>query len=170
MTNRIKSSIPYVSLLVAVVTAVALIWNGYISREHYRRIVKPMVIPHITSSPLDEKWGIFLKNEGSGPATVSYDSVTLDGRTSSIPNVLSQMKNEGVVSPTPNVSMLDLNLKSYFKEGTKNTILAFDPESVEPSALKKFHDFVHCRINVCYQWCSVYDECEYSCTAKRCIP
>ncbi len=109
MTDRIKNLMPYVSLLVAIVTAYALVWNGCENRKHYRRIVRPMVLPDVTTGKLDEGWGIFLKNEGVGPAEINYNAVTLDGRRISILDVVPQMIKEGIVSPDSNFSVLDLN-------------------------------------------------------------
>ena len=129
--NRIKSSIPYVGLFLSIVTAVALIWNVREAREHYRRIVKPMVLADVTTGKLNEGWGIFLKNEGTGPAVINYNAVTLDGRRISILDVVPQMIKEGIVSPDSNFSVLDLNaMGSYLKDGAKKTILVFDPKAV----------------------------------------
>ena len=166
--NRIKSSIPYVSLLVAIITACALIWNGHLTRKHYELIVKPMVLAEVTSSPLNGKLGIYLKNEGAGPAEINYKSVTLDGHTVSIFDAASQMLKEGIISSDSGVSVRDLNTGSYLKEGAEKSILVIDPKSVVQAA--KFDDFIHCRINISYQWCSLYDECVDSDTAKQCAP
>ena len=127
-----------------------------------------MVLPDVTTGKLDEGWGIFLKNEGVGPAEINYNAVTLDGRRISILDVVPQMIKEGIVSPDSNFSVLDLNAGgSSLKEGAKKTILVIDPKSVVQFA--KFDAFIHCRINICYQSCSLYDECEDSCTAKQCV-
>lgn len=168
MVKVTKEAIPYVSLVISIITAIALIWSSYGTREHYRLVVKPMVLPDVISSSLDKKLGIYLKNEGAGPAKINFRGVVLDGRSSSILAVISQMKKEGVLIPPYKGARLNLSRGSYLREGGKKLILAFDPKSVEKSALNKFDRFVHHRIEIHYESCSVYKKCEPSCTALRC--
>ena len=131
MRDEIKGLIPYVSLLVAIVTAYALIWSGYETREHYRKIVRPMVIPYVTSSSLDGRPGIFLKNEGLGSAKINFKRVTLDGDTVSILSVIPQMVAEGIVVSRGKGFVMDLDAGgSYLREGGEKAILVMDSDSV----------------------------------------
>ena len=108
LMDRIKSLTPCLPLFLSIVTACALIWSAYIAgenhklaEEHYKQIVQPLLLAQVTNSPLDGKLGIFLKNEGIGPAIINYKAMTLDGRLSSPEKVLSQMTEEGVIIPRP---------------------------------------------------------------------
>ena len=56
-----------------------------------------MVLPYVSTNPADETWGIFLKNEGIGPAVINYQGVILDGRISDMHNVVSKMREEGAL-------------------------------------------------------------------------
>ena len=165
-----KNLIPYVSLFVAVVTVGALIWNGCEARVHYRQIVTPLVLAQVTSSPLDGKLGIFLRNEGIGPAEINYLSATLDGHPMSLEKISLQMIKEGVVFPEGSNILWSSLSRSYLKEGAEISILAFTPKAVVPSAQEEFDAFIHHRIDIRYQWCSVYDKCIDSCTALQCVP
>ena len=165
-----ETAIAYTGLIVSVITAVALIYNSWETREHNRRIVTPMVLANISSSSLNEELGIYLKNEGIGPAQINYKEVLLDGRSSSLPEVISQMTKEGLFMPDSEGSYMNLGHASYLGQGSKIGILVFAPKSVQKSAFQEFDRFIHRRINIRYEWCSVYDECRDECTAIGCKP
>ena len=169
MRDRIKDSIPYVSLFIAIITAGALVWNGYEAREHYRKIVRPMVIPYVTSSLMDGRPGIFLRNEGLGSAKIKYKRVVLDGDTASMKDVLLKMVGEEIVSQRGGGFVMDLGAGgSYLGKGGEKEILVLDSDSV--LKIKEFDTFIHDRVNIYYQWCSTYGECYDSCTAKNVCP
>ena len=128
-----------------------------------------MVLPEVTSSPLREKWGIFLKNVGTGPAEINYKSVMLDGRVSNMLAVFIKMKEEGVLAQKPNVGIDTLQSGTYLGVDGSTAILEVDPESVIDTALQQFIDFLRRRINIRYEACSVYEECEEGCTADPCV-
>ena len=46
------------SSAVSIVTASTLIEQGAVTREHYMRKMTPLVLPDVTTNPVDETWGI----------------------------------------------------------------------------------------------------------------
>ena len=143
--------------IVSIVTAVALIWNGYENRKHYKLIVSPMVDTYISSNLLDGNSGIFIMNEGTGPAKIKFKRIFLDGQASTHEKIMQQMMEEGIIYSETSSS---LTFQTFsLKEGTKQGILRFSYESVKPSARRRFRDFIHCRVDLHYEWCSVYGDC-----------
>ena len=156
------------SLVVSVVTASTLIRQETESRTHYRKIVTPMVLAHVTSNPVVDTWGIFLKNEGIGPAVINYQRVILDGKISDMRGVEIKMRKEGALGPNTQIGVDDLHSGSYLGVGRRKTILEVDPKSLGALASTKFREFIRHRIDVRYEWCSVYEECKYGCTKDKC--
>ena len=168
-TTKPGTIIALCALVVSIVTAWSLVVQGIESRNHYQKTVTPMVLADVSSNPVDGTWGIFLKNEGIGPAVINYESVTVDGQTSDWPTVLSKMRAEGALGAQTKVGYAGLRSGSYLGAGQRKMILEVDPMSLDASARTKLHDFIHERIDVRFEWCSVYDECEDGCTKEACL-
>ncbi len=147
-------------LVVATIAAGVAAWQGYETRKHYRLTATPMVLPHVTDDPLEETWGIFLRNVGTGPAKIDYEAVTLDEKLTDMKTIVARMIEEGALSPEANGSYLGLKDGSYLGVGDTKSILKVSPQSVKPSALEDFRDFIHRRIDIHIDACSVYEECQ----------
>lgn len=145
------------AVIVSIVAAVALVWNGCENRKHYKLIVSPMVDTYISSNLLNDNSGIFIENKGIGPAKINFKRIFLDGQASTPEKVMQQMMEEGIIYSETS-SFLTFQTFSL-KEGTKQGILRFSYESVKPSARRRFRDFIHCRVDLHYEWCSVYGDC-----------
>ena len=88
-------------LVTAAITAVAVAWQAYETRNHYRLTATPIVLPLVTHGHLDEQWGIFLRNVGTGPAHLNYKAVTLDGQSTDMETIVATMIREGVLLAIP---------------------------------------------------------------------
>ncbi|MXZ47696.1 MAG: hypothetical protein F4Z13_00360 [Candidatus Dadabacteria bacterium] len=155
--KNIALFLPMLAVIVSIVTAGALIWNGYENRKHYKLIVSPMVDTYISSNLLDDDSGIFIVNKGIGPAKINFKKIFLDGQASTPEKIMQQMIEEGIIYSGTSSS---LTFQTFsLKEGTKQGILRFSYKSVKPSAQRRFRDFIHCRLDLHYEWCSVYGDC-----------
>ena len=144
---------------VATIVALVTIWQGFETARYYRLTATPMVLPHVTDGPLEETWGIFLRNVGTGPAQIDYEAVTLDGQPTDMETIVARMIEEGALPSKAKGSYLGLKQGSYLGVGDTKSILKVSLESLEPSALEKFRDFIHRRIDIHLDACSVYKEC-----------
>ena len=105
-------------LVTAAITAVTVAWQAYETRNHYRLTATPMVLPRVTHGHLDEQWGIFLRNVGTGPAHLNYKAVTLDGQSTDMETIVATMIREGVLLPNPKqISYLGLKQGSSLGAG-----------------------------------------------------
>lgn len=148
-------------LVTAAVTAIAVAWQTYETRNHFRLTVMPMVLPHVSHGHLDEQWGIFLRNVGTGPAHVDYEAVTLDGQSTDMKEIVAAMIREGVLLPKPGlVSYMGLKQGSSLGAGDTKALLAVHPDAVPPSVSEQFGVFIHRRIDIRLEVCSVYKDCE----------
>ena len=119
-----------------------------------------MVLPDVSDNDVDETWGIFLKNEGIGPAVINYQGVMLDGREAEMPDIVSKMREEGALGPDSRGGFAGLRNGTYLGVGKRKMLLQVDPRSLDTAARTKFREFIHQRIDVRFESCSVYDECE----------
>ena len=156
------------SLAVSVITASTVIEQGRETREHYRKTVTPLVLPHVTTNPVDETWGIFLDNEGIGPARIDFRTVTLDGKVVTLPDIVTRMSEEGVIGPGTKWALASLEHGSFLRVGGRKMILEVDPKSLDTPAQEAFRGFVRDRIDVRYEWCSLYEGCQEGCTKLGC--
>ncbi len=166
---KLKNLIAWAGLVVSIVTAAALVWTSIETREHHRLTATPWVLPVITSDTGREMLGILLMNEGSGPAKINYKSVELDGQTSDMESVVKKMQEEGLIVGNTPPGYIDLSFGSYLGVGRQKVILRVEPETVNPPLFERFDEFLHERLDVRYEVCSVYEECEPACTAKDCV-
>ena len=165
-------------LIVAVIAVLISAWQTYETRKHYghtanetrkhyRYMATPLVLSYVTDDPLEKTWGIFLRNVGVGPAKINYKAVMLDGKPTDMKTIVAWMIQEGALPPKPNGSYLGLKQGSYLGVGDTKGLLKVSPESLEPSALEKFRAFIHQRIDIRLDACSVYEECEPISTKER---
>jgi len=161
-------AIALASLAVSIITAYALVEQGEETRAHYKKTVAPLVLAEVTTNPADETWGIFLKNEGVGPAEIDFGTVTLDGAVTTLPNIVTRMGEEGALGPDAKLAAASLEVGSYLRVGGRKMILEIDPGSLDQSAEEKFREFVRDRIDVRYRWCSLYEACQEGCTKLGC--
>ena len=160
--------IPYIALTVSVITATVLIWQGFETRSHYRKIVSPQVVTYTTNAAQENTWGIFLQNEGVGPALIKLHKMTIDGTEKGPVDILEQMIQEDFIKQGHPAVRRVMNEELVLKEGAKTPILAFIAKGVNPKKIDEFERLINERINLRYRWCSVYDECVESCTALNC--
>ena len=137
-----------------------MIEQGEETEAHYRKIVTPMVLPQVSDDDTDETWGMFLRNVGIGPAEINYQGVVLDGQLVEMSDAVNQMRVEGALGQDPKGSSLGLRNGSSLGVGDTKRLLQIDPTSLGEDAKAKFRQFIHDRIDIRFQWCSVYDECE----------
>ncbi len=152
------------SLVVSVAAVSVVAWEGCESRQHNRLSATQMVLAEVTSSHTSETWGIYLKNEGIGPAIVDFGVVTLDGRGTNLRAIVAKMKEEGVLKADADVSVASLRAGTYIGVGNKKPILEVAPDAVSGRGLRKFVEFLRWRIEVPYEACSVYGDCEQGST------
>ena len=157
------------SLAVSIITAWTIIKHGAETETHYKKIVTPMVLADVSTSPVDDTWGIFLKNEGIGPAVINYGRVLLDGEITDMQNVVTKMSEEGALGTGKKAGFNNLRSGSYIGAGMRKAILSVSPESLDTQSSTKFRKFVRDRIDIHFEWCSVYEECKKGCTKEGCI-
>lgn len=160
------------AFVISVITALVLVWNGIETRSHYRKIIAPQVMPYITVSPSETEWGIFLRNHGSGPATITLEEMFIDGEVTDPIEVVKQAVQEQIVTWKEELRPVRrlMGEKLFLKEGGESRILVFHPDTVPLGMYRKFEQFVHDRVDVKYTWCSVYNECQSACTSISCTP
>ena len=160
--------IPYIALTVSVITAAVLIWQGFETRNHYRKIVSPQVVTYTTNTVQETTWGIFLQNEGVGPALIKLHKMTIDGKNKAPVDILDQVIKEDFIKPKHPAVRRVMNEELVLKAGAKTPILAFIAIGVNPKKIDEFERLINKRINLHYRWCSVYNECVEACTALNC--
>lgn len=167
-TMKNETKIAYASITISMLTAITLIWTGWETRNHYRLIVAPLVVAEFNASPLENEWGLYLKNEGVGPAVINPKGVFVDGKRSSTKEALQQMIKDKILKQGGNYAYAPLENGSYLSEGGRKPLITFHPESVQKNTGGKFEQFIDCRIDIHYEWCSIYGECHDERTADGC--
>lgn len=74
-----KYAIDISALLVAVIALGFSIWQGRTQIEHNHITVEPRINSYFSSNEKEDKWGIYLINNGMGAAFVSELTVLVDG-------------------------------------------------------------------------------------------
>ena len=160
--------VPYIALAVSIVTAGILIWQGFETRDHYRRVVSPQVLAYTTNAVQNDPWGIFLQNEGAGPAFVKLHRMTIDGVEKDPVDILNQIIAEKIIKDTNSPIRRLMGENLVLKEGAITPIIAFVPAEVNPDKITDFQELINHRIDLKYRWCSVYNDCTEACTAHMC--
>ncbi len=161
------------ALLVSVVTAFVLIWQGWETRSFYRKSLVPLVNPFITDSTLKEELGIFLQNNGGGPGFVTINETLLDNEAISLKEVIDQMQSDGVIEQTSKNKAVRRAKNETFAmhAGRVVPLMVFPTSIVKVDSYDdavKFQSLIHKRINIKFTVCSVYGECVQLCTAQNC--
>ena len=166
--SGIKSWAPYFALAVSLVAVFISIWQSYEARQHNRKTVMPQVLPYTTNDPFNHEWGIFLQNEGLGPAFVDFHKVTLDGKEMTGFEIIDQLIKEGFIGARDDALTRYYDEGLILKAGSKTPVLAFVGPRVKQDKAPEFQQMINERINVEYVWCSIYEECRASCSSVSC--
>ena len=184
---RHKRLIPYAALFLSVVTVGALIWQSLESRKHFRISVVPQINTYTTNLPQDSVWGLFLQNQGLGPAKIELQRLTrcdTDYTAEDMPEVkvcnteispdevAENARKDGFIWDEKAMIRRLMGEEFYLEASAKTPILAFGRSSIiaypNQEEIKYFGSLVNEEINLEYRWCSIYDECTEACTAVRC--
>ena len=164
----LKTWAPYFALAVSLVVVGISIWQGFETRQHNRKMVMPQIITFTTNDPFNTDWGIFLQNEGLGPAFIDFHKVTLDGKEMTGFEIIDQLIQEGFINSRDYAVTRLFDEGLVLKAGAKTPVLIFDSQKLNTEKAHMFLDLINERINVEYIWCSVYDECEAGCSSVSC--
>ena len=183
-----KKVIPYAALAISAFTIAALVWQGLEARKHFRKSVVPQVNTYTTNLAQDENWGLFLQNQGLGPAKITLQRMTscddedLKGgspqvnhcRNEMTPDeVVERIGHHGFVYDTNHIIRREMKEEFFLEAGAKTPILVVSQRNIKKErlrdAMKFFRWLVNHKINLEYQWCSLYDECIDDCTALACV-
>ena len=160
------------SLAGAIIVAVTVWYNGSETRrraeEHDKLMATPTVLPIVSDGALDERWGIYLRNEGDARAEINYRAVKLDNKLSDMATIVQQMRKEGLLRLDAKVEYLDLKSGSLLGRGGVKAILEGNTKGVKETEKKKFNKFIHQRIEIRFEACSMYQECVVGCTKSGC--
>lgn len=158
MESRTRDGfIAWAGLGVAFIAILIAAYTARETRQHNRYLATPFVLPYVTNAPEDETWGIFLRNVGVGPAKINYRAVLLDGKPIDMKTLIRHMGQEGALSPET-ASYQGLKQGSYLGVGETKLLLTVPRGS--PPNVEKFGAFIHQRIDIRLDACSVYDECK----------
>jgi hypothetical protein len=151
----------YSAFLISVAAIIISIWSAIETRHHNKLSVKPNVVFVTHSSSADPQIGIFLQNNGLGPAQITETRIYLDGK---------QIRHWQEISD---------RMSGYWKEGSPTWFYSDRPYTlrsgehlglyyVEPKQVANwdgFNQLIWHRIFVISKICSMYKDCEYICTS-----
>ena len=182
-----KQLVPYAALILSVVTVTALIWQGWESRKHFRKSVVPTINTYTTNLPQDPVWGLFLQNQGLGPAKIRLQRlmrcdtdhkaedmtrVKVCDLEISPDEVAEDARKFGFIRSEKAMIRRMMGEEFYLEAGAKTPILAFDRSNIvrkpNEEEIRYFGFLTNEAISLEYRWCSIYDECIEACTAVRC--
>ena len=166
--NGIKSWAPYFALAVSLVAVFISIWQGFKTQQHNRKVVMPQVVTYTTNDPFNTDWGIFLQNEGLGPAFIDFHKVTLDGKEMTGFEIIDQLIEEGFIGSRDDAVTRYYDEGLILKAGSKTPVLIFVGPKLNPQKTPDFQQMINERVNVEYVWCSIYEECHAGCSSVSC--
>ncbi|NIJ22320.1 hypothetical protein FHS95_004035 [Sphingomonas naasensis] len=130
---------------------------------HNRISVTPVVGFDRRASSGDEEVGIYIYNHGSGPAIIQDIKIYLDG--SLLPNIsdLEYVDTEMFLNETPRWNSI---FESYTLQPGKELSIYHTPyQNVED--ISNFRKLIWDRVDVIFKYCSLYNECGYSCSFDK---
>jgi hypothetical protein len=157
--ERISSYVPIAISIIALATAIHAQWQAM---NHNKLSVRPHVGFLVEDNFEASGVGLFVENNGLGPARIERLTVYLDGHLVGVRDLDSIHAKNRIIfrntSPQWYTSEYAFNLKSGERLG-----VFFSP----PSNIKNvsaFQELVDKRIFVIGEACSLYDECNYFCS------
>lgn len=161
------------ALAISVITAIGLILQIYETKIFYKQSLAPLVFPYVTDSTHEQQIGIFLKNHGGGPGIVTIKRILFDGKRKSLRNIVVAALRRELIEEDAHTTPLARKPGETFamENGRTVSLLSFPTSIVDTSNLSKrreFQQFIHQRINIEYEWCSIYGECFEHCTSIDC--
>ena len=161
------------ALAISILTALVLILHGYETKRFYRNSLLPLVWPFVTDSKSEDNVGIFLINHGAGSGFVTIHEYFLDGQKSTPESIVHEMEKRCFIEQTDDHTAVRRMPGETFPMagGRRVNVLTFPNSIVHvygAERQKEFQEFIHDKINVKYQWCSIYGECFSHCTSTSC--
>lgn len=167
--SRFEKISSYSAFIISVAAIAISVWSAIETRGHNKLSVKPNVIFVTQSSSADPEIGIFVENNGLGPAQIMETRIYLDGKQihhwQDITDRMPGYWTDG--APTWFFSTRPYTLRS----GEHRGLYYVAPKHVANG--EGFNDLIWNRIFVISKVCSMYDECEYVCSSlenSKCKP
>jgi len=155
-----EDAVAYCATIVAIAALSTSIWQAHLSAKHNRLSVRPLLRASTDFGAAFEVPGLFLKNQGVGPAIISSAHLYLDG------NLQGEMQDEHwdellIKSGLANSIFLanySLENGSAMEAGKTHQLFVI-PKGWPRDRESGFKDLVHRRLGVAICYCSLYEEC-----------
>jgi hypothetical protein len=160
----VKEASGYVPIFISVLALAAAIYSAYTTRKHDRLSVKPSMYYFRELSPTEPRIGLSMVNNGLGPAIIEYTRFYVDGKLMNDWNEISaQMYKDGILRGG-NIKWNIMYGKdnNWLKAGDTYWHFYADPSSVD---VPRFATFFRSKLFAITKFCSVYGDCQYSCSA-----
>jgi hypothetical protein len=158
----VSSIVPWLALFVSILAIGTSIWSGSETRKHDRYSLQPGVsyIYRVNNAP--EGVGIFLENNGSGPARISETRVYLDNKYVDFGRITDQ-----VVSMYAKERPTSFYIKKGYVLGSGKEVGLYVTPVDNVKDWDGFRNLIWNRIFVIFKVCSMYNECFYVCLGKE---
>ena len=141
------------------------VWQGYLSREHNRLSVMPQLAINLDWH-FENKSGLFVYNQGLGPARIKRVSIFLDGKLLHPYKGLQQIGDALIASQEKITEQNSLLSAHYLYPGDiidkseMVTFLGIPERIIKSDKVNSFNAFFAKRVQVSIEYCSFYDECK----------
>jgi hypothetical protein len=154
LLDKVTKQVP---LFISVLALASSIWSAVETRQHDMLSVRPSVRFHREGNAVAKEVGLYIENDGLGPASVRDARAYIDGkRLKTLEDISSHtIDNYKRVTPSWNFSQYDFTVKN----GDKYPIFFTTPENV--NSIDEFRDLIQKRIFIIARSCSFYEECNY---------
>ena len=165
--QKISSTTPIIISVLALLTAIAAQWQTI---RHDRLSVKPHLAFLLEDNFQAPNVGLFIENDGLGPARIERFAIYFDGRAVNPTQMDSIYEHTQAIFKSRSPQWYTSEYVFHMKSGERMGVLFSPPANIKD--LAAFHKLIEDRIFVIGQACSLYDECEYFCSVgsdEECI-
>jgi hypothetical protein len=150
----------HIPLFISILALALSIWSAFESRRHDRLSVRPDIRFHRETNSGGKEVGLYIMNDGLGPAIIRNMRTYLDGKLiSDVDEIAAQtVTNYKRTTPGWHYSKFDFTIKT----AETFALLFTDPENVQ--SMGAFSELIRRRVFVIAKACSFYDECRVFCS------
>ncbi len=174
MSNKeiLNKIVPIAAIIMATVAVVISILQGCETRKHNRLSVTPIlniytIEPEMTSTKLDKTFGLFMVNNGTGPAIINkvslfVDGVFMEGEKNGWPEALL---NENLILDENWIRYYSLDNGSAIRPGQTVKLLYNIPELSNIELLTRLANTLS-KLHYKVDYKSIYKEEEFTANSK----
>ncbi len=159
LLERISSPVPIIISLLALATAIVAQWQTI---RHNKLSVRPRVSVLMEDNFKAANVGLFIENDGLGPARIERLNVYFDGRAVEPRDMDSIYDKTRMIFKGTSPQWYTSEYTFHVKNGERLGIFFSAPANIKN--VSSFQKLIDERIFVIGEACSLYDECHHFCT------